>query len=306
MKHDPSYGEEVLSVSGSLLRQLCPNATIVRGVLNTRNIIPWAWMFNEPEKYGPLLAQPPVSPGWKSVADLAALICSPEVTSVVLDMNGSMGYLDELVAVLGPEGRSQLGSKMKASGIPFIIMAGVMAEVPAMTLPMPGRDQRATKNAIYYPAAVRVLLDLARDFDVPLLFVTNNVCNYLVKFEDAQDVEEKMGLQGLLKRISDVWFGMPHLKGKCVPFDWVAFVAMLLHARCGEHMTVAQQELWVGAEDPSVLVLRDPSKPSSEVVEGNLLGCEKWGVAGSVLDINKEVLLQLAVAGSRSAVEWSP
>ena len=35
MKHDPGYGEEVLSTSGSLLRQLCPDATLVRCAIVT-------------------------------------------------------------------------------------------------------------------------------------------------------------------------------------------------------------------------------------------------------------------------------
>lgn len=75
------------------------------------------------------------------------------------------------------------------------------------------RDPRATKNAIYYPDAVRVLLRIAKNHNVPLLFVTNNACNKLMRFEDAEDVNKQLELQGLLKRISDVWFSMPHLKG---------------------------------------------------------------------------------------------
>lgn len=38
--------------------------------------------------------------------------------------------------------------------------------------------------------AVRVLLGLAAKHDVPLLFVTNNLCNSMLKFEDAQEVEQ--------------------------------------------------------------------------------------------------------------------
>lgn len=42
-----------------------------------------------------------------------------------------------------------------------------------------------------------------------------------------------------------------------MPFDWVAFSAMLLVGRRPGVMAVGRQELWVGREDPSVLVLRD-------------------------------------------------
>ncbi len=51
--------------------------------------------------------------------------------------------------------------------------------------------------------------------------------------------------------------------GKCVPFDWVAFAAMLLYGRKPASMALAHQELWVGKDDPSVLVLRDTGKPNS-------------------------------------------
>ncbi len=61
-----------------------------------------------------------------------------------------------------------------------------------------------------------MLLRLAEAHGVPLLFVTNNVCNKLLKFQDAAEVAERMGLgQGLLRRIGDVWFGLPHLQGGC-------------------------------------------------------------------------------------------
>jgi hypothetical protein len=45
---------------------------------------------------------------WRSVGDLAAAIASPEVTSVLMDMNGAMGYLRELEPVC-----PQLGPKLK-------------------------------------------------------------------------------------------------------------------------------------------------------------------------------------------------
>ncbi|KXZ51930.1 hypothetical protein GPECTOR_11g56 [Gonium pectorale] len=295
MKHDAGFSEEVLATAGTLLRHLCPKAILVKGPLNQRNIIPWHMMFNEPYEYGPLIKDmPPVDPGWTSLEQLAERICSPELHSVILDMNGSMGYLDKLVELLGPKGEQTLGAKMKASGLPLVIMAGVQAEVKAQTLPLPGRDPRATKNAIYYPAAVRVLLRLAAAHGVPLLFVTNNVCNKLLKFNDGAEVAAKLGLGGLLRRIGDTWFSLPYLAGKCVPFDWVAFAAMLLYGRRSAAMTVGKQELWVGREDPSVLLLRDTSQPSSEVVEANLEGTDMWGMVESVLHINADAMLGLA------------
>lgn len=301
-RHDPDYSEKVLATSGSLVRHLCPNAVVVRGALNSRNIIPWKMMFNEPEKYGPIVeGMPSVDIGWESVEQLAQRILDPKLTSVVLDMNGSMGYLHRLVEVLGPEGEQVLGSKMRASKLPLIIMAGVQAEVVTQTLPLPGRDPRATKNAIYHPESVRVLLRLAEAHGVPLLFVTNNVCNKLLKFQDAAEVAERMALQGLLRRIGDVWFGLPHLQGKCVPFDWVAFSAMLLVGRRPGVMAVGRQELWVGREDPSVLVLRDTAQPESDVTASNLAGTERWGQVESVLDIDLPAMLALAQCAAREA-----
>ncbi|KAG2437804.1 hypothetical protein HXX76_005424 [Chlamydomonas incerta] len=294
-KHDPTYSQEVLATSGALLRHLCPDAMIVKGALNQRNIIPWKMMFNEPENYGPLIRDlPAIDPRWSSLEQLAQRILSPELHSLVLDMNGSMGYLDALVNLIGPEGEKVLGAKMKASGLPLVIMAGVQAEVVAQTLPLPGRDPRATKNAIYYPAAVRVLLRLARSHAIPLLFVTNNVCNKLLKFQDAPEVATKLGLQGLLRKVGDTWFSLPYLKGKCVPFDWVAFAAMLLYGRKPASMALAHQELWVGKDDPSVLVLRDTAMPADDVVANNLANTERWGVVETVVEINVEMMLQLA------------
>ncbi|GLC34118.1 hypothetical protein PLESTB_000839300 [Pleodorina starrii] len=294
-KHDPTYSTEVLATAGALLRHLCPDAILCRGLLNQRNLIPWNMMFNEPEKYAPLIQEmPEVAVGWTSLEVLAQRILSPELSSVVLDMNGSMGYLAGLIELLGPEGEKVLGRKMKASGLPLVMMAGIQAEVVAQTLKLPGRDPRATKNAIYYPDAVRVLLRLAKEHGVPLLFVTNNTCNRLIKFQDAPEVISRMGLRGMLERIATVWFSLPYLVGKCVPFDWVAFVAMLLYGRRSSAVKIERQELYVGKEDPSVLVLRDPSQPSSDVVTDNLAGTECWGEVESVADISLEVMLQLS------------
>ena len=68
-------------------------------------------------------------------------------------------------------------------------------------------------NAIYHPDAVRLLLDTAQKHNVSLLFVTNNVCNQILKFEDSTEVISAMGLEGLMKDLAVAWYG-PHLKGK--------------------------------------------------------------------------------------------
>ena len=73
-----------------------------------------------------------------------------------------------------------LGRKMKASNMPVIVMAGVAAELKPATLAAPGRDPRATMNAIYHQKGVRAMLDIAVENKVPLLFVTNNVCNEML------------------------------------------------------------------------------------------------------------------------------
>ncbi len=44
-----------------------------------------------------------------------------------------------------------------------------------------------------------------------------------------------------------------------MPFDWVSFCCMLLHKRWGEPLVrVERRQLWVGADDPAVLVLLSP------------------------------------------------
>jgi hypothetical protein len=47
-------------------------------------------------------------------------------------------------------------------------------------------------NAIYHPEAVQLLLDMAKKEGVSLLFVTNNVCNHLFRFEDSEDIIKVM------------------------------------------------------------------------------------------------------------------
>jgi hypothetical protein len=53
-------------------------------------------------------------------------------------------------------------------------------------------------NAIYHTDGIRVLLDLTKEHDIPLLFVTNNACNELLRFENAEGVVEvsAWGLDG--------------------------------------------------------------------------------------------------------------
>lgn len=70
-------------------------------------------------------------------------------------------------------------------------------------------------NALYYPDAVPILLRLAKEHSIPLLFVTNNTCNKMLKLNDAAEVVEKLGLKGLLERMATVWYGRPHLVGAC-------------------------------------------------------------------------------------------
>jgi hypothetical protein len=40
----------------------------------------------------------------------------------------------------------------------------------------------------------------------------------------------------------------PHLLGKCVPFDWVSFVAMLAHGRFPGLLRMETRELYVGEQ----------------------------------------------------------
>jgi hypothetical protein len=43
-------------------------------------------------------------------------------------------------------------------------------------------------NALYDAEAVQLLLDMARQDGIPLLFITNNVCNRLLRYQDAGEV----------------------------------------------------------------------------------------------------------------------
>ncbi len=59
----------------------------------------------------------------------------------------------------------------------------------------------------------------------------------------------------------------PYMRaGKCVPFDWVCFSAMLLFGRAASSaggislMTTERRELYVGEDDASILVLVAPGE----------------------------------------------
>ena len=45
-----------------------------------------------------------------------------------------------------------------------------------------------------------------------------------------------------------------------MPFDWVSFCALLLHSRFEGLMHCEPRQLFVGEEDPSVMVLLDPGR----------------------------------------------
>jgi len=254
-------------------------------------------VFNEPDGYGAALPpqqQPLPPPALASVADLAALVNDPSVASVVLDMCGSVGYLPELVARC-----PGLGAKAAASGAPVAVMAGVLAEATPGTLPLPGRDPRAAMNGIYSPAGTAALLALAAEHALPLLFATNDACSRLLRFEDAGALCAGLGLppDSLLARLAAAWY-MPHLRGRCIPFDWVALVAMLLAAggRLPRLLETEERELWVGAGDPSILVLRDPASPGGAVEAANLAGTRLWGRVSSVVRVDDAALRALAAA----------
>lgn len=284
-KHVQEFSEKVLATAGKLVRALCPTITIIRGPLNQKNIIPLKFIFSEPEKYSPLLP-PAVDVRWDTLRNLAARINHKSTTSVVIDMHGAVGYLDELVKLC-----PCLGPKVKNSGIPLVVMAGVLAEEKTTTLPVPGRDPRSTMNAIYY--SPQALLDLGRTHKLPLLFVTNNTCTRMLKFHDPQDVIENLGLSGLLKQLAEVWYG-PHLTGKCVPFDWVSMVSMMLARRWPGTVKTEKRQLWVGKTEPSVLVLKDPKLPEDAVGRDNLQGTYYWGDVESVVEVNLDAMKTLA------------
>jgi hypothetical protein len=224
---------------------------------------------------------------------------------VMMDVFGSIGYFAELKS-LAPS----LGRKMKASNMPVIVMAGVAAELKPATLAVPGRDPRATMNAIYHKSGVQAMLDLAQENDIPLLFVSNNVCNEMLKFEDADEVIKELDLEGLMADLARAWYG-PHLEGKCVPFDWVSFLAMLLYDRFEHSLALETRDLYVGINDASILVLHDKRIPMNDISKGNLEGTQSipatdtnaavpatistklWGPVHSVVSVNRQAMIEL-------------
>jgi len=287
-KHDEGFSEEVMHVAGRLIRYLCPHSFIVRGPVNTRNVIPLKFIFSEPEHYGPIVSNlPPGAVYWRSVEDLASLVADEQVSSVVLDMNGSVGYLKQLLQLY-----PKLGAKVHASGMPVTVMAGILAEAETATMRVPGRDPRSTMNALYHAESSKMLLQMAKENEVPLLFITNNVCNKLLRFENATEIARVMGLQGLMSELARSWYG-PHLTGRCVPFDWVSFCSLLLHKRFEGLIRCEPRQLYVGADDPSVMVLLEPGLPITPTVEQNLEGAKFWGEVMSVVDIDRDIMLKL-------------
>eukprot|EP00798_Chlamydomonas_sp_ICE-L_P005303 gene5303-18548_t len=285
--HEQEFSEQVLSTASRVLTSVCPDVYAVRGPLNARNIIPLKFIFSEPDKYGPL-TEGKQAATLHTMQELADLVNDTHVSSVLLDMNGSLGFLPALIN-LAPN----LGAKLKASGMPITIMAGVQAEAKTATLPVIGRDPRSTMNAIYNQGAVKTMLDLAKKEDIPLLFVTNNVCNRELKFENCEELSEAFKLQGFLKDIATAWYG-PHLKGKCVPFDWVSFVAMLCVNRFPSLLSIEKTDLYVGNDDASVLVLRDRKiTEMDEIIKNNLTETYLWGTVDAVVSVNRHVMLQL-------------
>jgi hypothetical protein len=45
-------------------------------------------------------------------------------------------------------------------------------------------------NALYHAESSLLLLQMSIDHEVPLLFITNNVCNKLLRFKDASEVAQ--------------------------------------------------------------------------------------------------------------------
>jgi hypothetical protein len=97
-------------------------------------------------------------------------------------------------------------------------------------------------------------------------------------------------LTGILEDLARAWYG-PHLKGKCVPFDWVSFCAMILQSRFPELVKTEQRVLYIGKGDASVLVLK---KPDEEVSGDILFETEEWGLVESVVDVDRQSMIGLA------------
>jgi len=122
--------EVSMDICGRMLRHLCPGARVVRGPLNQRNIFA---LMNSPEKYQPAVST--VSNGddfkvnWTSVKDLVAIVNDPAVTSVMLDLMGSSGFMRPLLANC-----PDLPKKVINSNFPIPLMCGILAELTPQTL----------------------------------------------------------------------------------------------------------------------------------------------------------------------------
>ena len=291
MEHDEEHAKDIARQCGRIFAFLAgvvvgvdgvdgvdEDIFIVDGGKNHKNIFPAAKQFDELTHFvgrvQTLLSEAAARTSRSYLTEreprplsyLAEQIRSPGTQMVIMDGNGSLGFMTRLQVELEQQGMSELGAKMKASGVPMPVMAGVLAEVTPKTLPMPGRDPRATMNAIYSPQGFRVLVELARDHDVPLLFVTNNACVSTLKFERWQDILEYMGLhmpsrtttrtttltttltteeeegeldgeldgddddalrKRVLAELAEAWYGQAFLSGHYVLYDVLCFCAMV-------------------------------------------------------------------------------
>jgi hypothetical protein len=273
MEHDEEYAKDIARQCGRIfaflagvvdeddevseVNEIDEDVFIVDGGKNDKNIFPAAKQFNELAHFvGPvktLLSEATARTSRSYLTEreprplsyLAKQIRSPDTHMVMLDGNGSLGFMTRLQGELEQQGTSmrEMGDKMKASGLAMPVMAGVLAEVTPTTLPVPDRDPRATMNAIYSPQGFRSSVELARDHDVPLLFVTNNACVNTLKFGIWKDILEYMGIDvetrsidsddddDLRKRVlavlAEAWYGQAFLSGHYVLYDVLCFCAMV-------------------------------------------------------------------------------
>ena len=191
-------------------------------------------------------------------------------------MFGSLSYLKDLKKILKKKGRYvDLGRKLKNSGMPICLMAGSLAEVKTKTMKLRDRDPRATMNAMHHSQACTDLLDLAAEFDLPLLFVPHHFAMSILRFDNAQDVIKKLELDGTLKDMAERWFG-EHLNGKCTLNDWVAFCAQLTYKRYPQFLKTESRHLYIGSVDyethantEDVWVLVEPGS-DHEVIQENI------------------------------------
>ena len=203
---------------------------------------------------------------WTSVKDLVAIVNDPSVTSVMLDLMGSSGFMRPLLANC-----PDLPKKVLNSSFPIPLMCGVLAELTPQTLKVyrnlwladicfpgfptseahclihlgatpsktsvltcvcvcvcvcvrflhlqiPGRDPRAGMNCIYHKP--REMLDLAKWNSAPLLFVSNNSTNNILRFEDDVELVNELKLNGECSCDGNCSICSPVLCGeihKCAP-----------------------------------------------------------------------------------------